>query len=742
IMFDYAGRRWACIASLSKAGAFLSAEGCAVVSRAAYPGQVAAWTKHGRNGPGTLARYRNEELVITDQRIKILPGVPPIEPPARSCEGGCGAPYGAPGSMQIDGKLLCPRCASATMTAQSEAQARDRSNAKNAPTPAEYAAAQARAQAIGLTLSRDEKGYSLLDAGLNGVANVASWMSLCIELHKQEQTHAELQQRAPAAAAHRLTVAAERQLEACGWTIRRAGAEYRLAKGADAYATDAAGVIALAALAVERPDATPDELAAAVSASEDGPPAATTQPRAGVGDWPCDIPPDFDAVLARFQALGWRVTKPGFYPDDRYAMYPPAPHPGIGNATWHGVLSRLEAIEQPAAPIAPALPTAPAGWTIWRNDGDTTIGMRHACGLALSGDDPAALIAEATQLARPLAELTDHAWRVIYVPDCPAGLHAYTAIHDEFEAIAASDLAHLALLAWRARLYEDDLPDAPDDLIDALWLAGYDWSGANWLRDGEILPGDMSLNELGYLAGLDAARAAPVCACGNLSVGRHNIGGTLADRCRACAAREEEHDLREQLGAQYHTPIVNDDGVWHYIVWADGTTGNYTYDEALAMYHSLAMTLRRFASGTPTPREAAAAWLGQMSATLQRAPASTMFRYDEMQQAAQHVAVLLAATPAPYAPMPAELSEHGLPPTLAELEADPLAAIASMLDTAEGQVARGHTGITPRSLLADCRRRLDLLADDTTIPTDAYEDLARRIGDAQARLAEAMEVAG
>lgn len=167
--------------------------------------------------------------------------------------------------------------------------------------------------------------------------------------------------------------------------------------------------------------------------------------------------------------------------------------------------------ERAAPPALPSLPPALARtWTRWQDD-DGRIGMQHASGYILAGADPAALEQQATALARPLAELSDHGWRVFYDPSAEgrADLHAYTAIHEECSPISAASVERLALAAWHERMAGERYPDMPDDVIDALWLAGFDWSGRAWTRGAERIDEHDDLGALRYELGLEA-RDAPL----------------------------------------------------------------------------------------------------------------------------------------------------------------------------------------------------------------------------------------
>jgi hypothetical protein len=52
----------------------------------------------------------------------------------------------------------------------------------------------------------------------------------------------------------------------------------------------------------------------------------------------------------------------------------------------------------------------------------------------------------------------------------------------------------------------------PDDVIDGLWLAGYDWTGTAWVRGFERVDEDANLNELRYQLGLTQDAPIPAVA--------------------------------------------------------------------------------------------------------------------------------------------------------------------------------------------------------------------------------------
>jgi hypothetical protein len=152
-------------------------------------------------------------------------------------------------------------------------------------------------------------------------------------------------------------------------------------------------------------------------------------------------------------------------------------------------------VQEPPLTLPPLPADLASLWTRWRSD-DGAIGMRSVYGLKLSGTDAAALEQEARSLVRPLAELGSHDWRVF-----DDGRGGYTASHQHYEPIAALDVPRLALLAWRARMNEADLPDLPDDVIDGLYLAGHD--------PKELAGRGLPLGELRHLAGLGEVAAPP-----------------------------------------------------------------------------------------------------------------------------------------------------------------------------------------------------------------------------------------
>jgi ParB/RepB/Spo0J family partition protein len=154
------------------------------------------------------------------------------------------------------------------------------------------------------------------------------------------------------------------------------------------------------------------------------------------------------------------------------------------------------------------LPTPPAGWDIWRDD-DQQIGMQHDCGIKLRGPDAAALVSEAQTLTRWIAALAG--WWVCQTPT------GWQASHASEGMVTAPALDHLALAAWRAGCAAQDLPDLPDPVIDAAFLAGWAYlteEPGDRPRYRYRLPngaeGWFSLGELCYELGLPEARAFSV----------------------------------------------------------------------------------------------------------------------------------------------------------------------------------------------------------------------------------------
>jgi hypothetical protein len=291
--------------------------------------------------------------------------------------------------------------------------------------------------------------------------------------------------------------------------------------------------------------------------------------------------------------------------------------------------------------------------------------------------------------------------------------------------------ARFAALGWRLEAEDSGrfamYPPAPHPGI----------GNANW-------PG--VIDRLATMEQRDTARAAaipdaPRCACGAVATDRRNIGGCQENRCAACAAREEEYDLRAQLGGQYQSCYTNLDGAWHSIVWAGtGAAGNYTYDEALSLLH---------ASRSPGGRlRAAGARAEALGAIVDYLSQRADDRVKVVPPAGhnQHViwcdagelAARCAAWEGVAATAAAESRAHyargvaGMVPISTPDSLDPADIWQELI-----QLLAAH----PAALLTAARAALDSLADDAALSTEAYEDLAYRIGAAQRALADLDAVA-
>lgn len=65
-------------------------------------------------------------------------------------------------------------------------------------------------------------------------------------------------------------------------------------------------------------------------------------------------------------------------------------------------------------------------------------------------------------------------------------LHPWTAIHDVHQAASAPTLPELAWACWYAAQDETALPDLPEDLLRALFLAGWRWDRFDFVRGAAI----------------------------------------------------------------------------------------------------------------------------------------------------------------------------------------------------------------------------------------------------------------
>lgn len=235
---------------------------------------------------------------------------------------------------------------------------------------------------------------------------------------------------------------------------------------------------------------------------------------------------------------------------------------------------------------------------------------------------------------------------------------------------------------------------------------------------------------------------AHTCECGQPGIEHANIGGISAWWCAGCKSREEQADLRENLGDQYlgYEDVPHLGGSFHKIAWTGDGGGYYAYDDALSMLHSSAMQLRKQAAAhTPTlldPRAAAVAWRSRMQTMLEACSEHAMFRLSEMQTAVVHIDALLTLLAEQEMPArSADKNEYGPVPTLAEVAGDPLAEIERRVGDIEALLGAGTVPYQANELRA-CRRALEDLVSDERVSTEAYDELSARIGEAQAHVAE------
>jgi len=133
--------------------------------------------------------------------------------------------------------------------------------------------------------------------------------------------------------------------------------------------------------------------------------------------------------------------------------------------------------------------------------------MAHDCGIKLRGTSPERLIADAQEMTRWIERLTG--WSVTL--DI-AGT-GWQASHEEHGQVFADDLPDLALKTFWQVSTAKDLPDMPDQVISAAFLAGWRYIRTEADRyiyeqpDG--IRGSFTLGELEYELGLPESPAAP-----------------------------------------------------------------------------------------------------------------------------------------------------------------------------------------------------------------------------------------
>ena len=404
---------------------------------------------------------------------------------------------------------------------------------------------------------------------------------------------------------------------------------------------------------------------------------------------------DFEDMQTRFAALGWDFRAPG---NGTYVLHTPS---GSHYATTPDLAPQLRSLavfEAAAAKrAADGLPPLPTQWP--------------AAQVAIPAD-----IAQAAAQLALVVEVRDGGRLLLFWPDEAVSLGAMDPLPpDVMREWLASDAPRQAMqraetLGWKAGIHK-----RAGQIMHAYARA------ADGRETAEYADQALAAGEALRIAARDPLAA---CAtCGQPSAGRRNIGGTLAERCAGCATAHERDDLSTLLDEQYGGTNDATSGLArHHIDWTGGASGDYSYDDALAMLHASATQLRQATPPTPgpagagDPREAARAWLDSTRAVLTQAAPGTMFRASEMREAAGHVAALLD-----------------------EGERERRRAIVPIAERViEAETWLGHDLSAPHlpRVLADCRKRLDALAGGGTIEAAAYDDWSRRLDDTLRALAE------
>lgn len=150
------------------------------------------------------------------------------------------------------------------------------------------------------------------------------------------------------------------------------------------------------------------------------------------------------------------------------------------------------------------LPSVLAGWTAFLDSG--RIIVRHeASGCRATFTSTAEAEAWRAAAAHWLDVLASLGWRVFYDPSAlhVSSLHAWTATHESEPPVSGATADELALRGWRCSIDPYDLPDVPDDVLDALFLAGWTWEPREraYRKGSERLSADtLSDGELRYIA--------------------------------------------------------------------------------------------------------------------------------------------------------------------------------------------------------------------------------------------------
>lgn len=151
--------------------------------------------------------------------------------------------------------------------------------------------------------------------------------------------------------------------------------------------------------------------------------------------------------------------------------------------------------------IPPAPPPIPPPFGAWVAYADgARIVLRHPCGVRLAADTTEDAIRARAAAHRWCEGLHADGWHAHHDPGAEGrpDLHPWTAIHDVHQATSAPTLPELAWACWYAAQDETALPDLPEDLLRALFLAGWRWDRFDFVRGAERAYG--SPDELWYLA--------------------------------------------------------------------------------------------------------------------------------------------------------------------------------------------------------------------------------------------------
>jgi hypothetical protein len=224
------------------------------------------------------------------------------------------------------------------------------------------------------------------------------------------------------------------------------------------------------------------------------------------------------------------------------------------------------------------------------------------------------------------------------------------------------------------------------------------------------------------------------CACGAPAVDVENIGGMRAWRCVACKFTDESTDLREQMGEQYlgYEDVSHLGNTFHMIKWAHGGGGYYSYIDALAMLASKSTQLRMLTAACERAEQ-----LGATVDYMQRGgdgkvkvipPAG--YQNTPLWCSARELAILCDSWAA---------RTNGAAPAAQVYRELPESGDAEALDI---WIMLGDLLINdPAVLLGAARAALDRVADSPALDTESYEQISKRIGQAQRAIADAEAIA-